>query len=197
MENIEIWKDIQGYENLYQISSFGNVKSLGNGGSNKSKEKLLKQRICKGYFNVGLCKDGKQKKYQVHRLVAQAFLDNPNNYPQVNHKNEIKIDNCISNLEWCTQAYNNNYGTRLERHSKTMKGKTHTQKTKDKMSISHQISIVQIHQSGLIVGVYDSAKEVSEVLGINRGDISSCLKGKQKTAGGFKFKYLNELKKAG
>ncbi len=147
MEIKEIWKDVIGYENLYQISSLGRVKSLGNGGSNNSKERIMKLKLgSRGYYEVSLCKEGKHKSFTIHRLVAQAFLDNPNNYPCVNHKNEVKTDNRVDNLEWCTQAYNNIYGTKLERFKNTAKinninkgnkyrlGKKHSQEAKDKMS---------------------------------------------------------------
>lgn len=195
MEIKEKWKDIQGYENLYQISNMGRIKSLWFG-----KEKIMKQLIRNGYCYVDLCKDKIKKHYNIHRLVAQTFIPNPQNYPQVNHKDEVKTNNCISNLEWVTQKYNMNYGTRNERASKAIsiahKGKKRTQEHKNNIGKSHQKPIVQIDKSGLIVGVYDSVKEVSEVLGINRGNISNCLKGRYKTCGDYKWMYLNELKKA-
>jgi hypothetical protein len=171
----------------------GRVKSLKFG-----KEKLLKQQITKiGYCLIKLSKNNKHKAHSVHRLVAQAFIPNSNNYPCVNHKNEIKTDNRADNLEWVTQKQNCNYGTHNEKLSITHKGLKHTQETKDKMSESHQIPIIQIHQSGLIIGVYDSTIQASNKLGIDNGSITKCLKGKRKSAGGFKWMYLNELKKAG
>lgn len=110
----EIFKDIEGYENLYQVSNLGNVKSLNY--KHTGKEKILtpdKDRY--GYFKVVLHKQGKRKKFFVHRLVAQAFLPNSQNLEQVNHKNEIKTDNRVQNLEFCTPKYNANYGTRNKR----------------------------------------------------------------------------------
>lgn len=102
-------KDIEGYEGLYAITSCGKVWSY------KSK-KFLKARYDKdGYISVALRKDGKTKYFFVHRLVAMAYIPNPNNLPEVNHKNEIKSDNNINNLEWCTRKYNANYGTIKER----------------------------------------------------------------------------------
>ena len=108
----EEWRDIKGYENLYQVSNKGRVKSLGNGKSNYSKERLLKTRKNKrGYIQVNFSKDGKIKMFYVHRLVAETFIPNPNNYPVINHRDETPCNNCVENLEWCTQKYNVNYGT--------------------------------------------------------------------------------------
>lgn len=204
----EIWKDIIGYEGLYQVSNLGRVKSLGNGKSKK--EKILKQgtNSC-GYYQIKLYQNGKYKTYKIHRLVAQTFLDNPNNYYSVNHRDENKQNNCIENLEWCTQEYNVNYGTRNERQSKTLKerkinvgkklSKEHIEKLKLK-NIGNQYNskpIVQIDNNDLIIGVYDSAIQASNELGIDNSSIVKCCKGKRNSVGGFKWKYLEELKKAG
>lgn len=108
---IERFKNIEGYEGLYQVSNLGNVKSL-----NYGKERILKPiKNGKGYLQVILCKNGKHKMYQVHRLVATVFLPNPNNLPCVNHKDENSLNNCLYNLEWCTYSYNNSYGTKNQR----------------------------------------------------------------------------------
>ena len=124
METQEIWKDIQGYEGLYQISNLGRVKSLeriiitNNGITKKISEKILKPYLKgNGYYNIVLRKDSKTKCYFVHRLVAKEFIPNPDNLPQVNHKDENKLNNNVDNLEWCTSKYNNNYGTHNERHA--------------------------------------------------------------------------------
>ena len=111
----EIYKDIKGYENLYQISNLGNVKSLGNGNSNNSKERILKPGNQKNYKKVILSKNGNSKNFTVHRLVAEAFIPNPNNFPIINHKDENPSNNCVDNLEWCTTAYNNSYGNRVKK----------------------------------------------------------------------------------
>lgn len=122
----EEWKDIKGYEGLYQVSNLGRVRSLSRYVKHRTiyilKGKLLKQRTRgKGYLAVTLCKNSKLKHYYVHRLVAEAFIPNPNNLPQVNHKDENKSNNCVDNLEWCDDKYNTNYGTRNERHSMAIK----------------------------------------------------------------------------
>lgn len=107
----EIWKDIQGYEGIYQASSYGRIKSI-----KKNKNLIMKLGIHRdGYYKIKLCKNGDKKWYQVHRLIAKTFLPNENNYPCVNHKDENKLNNHIDNLEWCTTLYNNTYGTRIER----------------------------------------------------------------------------------
>ena len=105
------WKDIPGYEGLYQVSNLGEIKSLNY--RNTGKEKILKLiKDKKGYFHVNLYKNGKLKNLQVHRLVAMAFIPNHNNYNQVNHKDENTSNNAVENLEWCTAKYNSNYGNR-------------------------------------------------------------------------------------
>ena len=119
----EIWKDIEGYEGLYQVSNKGRVKSLkrkicsnsNNHKYNTLSEKLLKLSGGGKYIQVILCKDGKTSAKLVHRLVAQAFIPNPNNLPCVNHKDENKKNNDVRNLEWCTYKYNNEYNGRIEK----------------------------------------------------------------------------------
>ena len=118
----EIWKDIVGYEGLYQVSNLGNVKRLkgykGRGKGYIVEEHLIQPSInSRGYQNVILCKNGKTKTFTMHRLVAIAFLDNSEKLPQVNHKDENKLNNCVDNLEWCDSQYNNNYGTRNKKCS--------------------------------------------------------------------------------
>lgn len=114
----EIWKDIKGYENKYQISNLGRVKALDY--RRTKKEKILDSRNNKGYKAIALWNNGKRRVFLIHRLVANAFIPNPNKFPQINHKDENKLNNSVDNLEWCTQFYNNIYGTRLQRVSKTL-----------------------------------------------------------------------------
>lgn len=121
----EIWKDIKGYEKLYQVSNLGRIRSLDriilqyNGyddGERLYKGKILKPCIKpNGYSQVGLWKDKKVKWFIIHRLVAETFIPNPENKPQVNHKDENKQNNNIKNLEWCSCSYNINYGTRNDK----------------------------------------------------------------------------------
>lgn len=168
---LEIWKDIENYPD-YQVSNYGNVKSLKFG-----KERILKLGKNKdGYYVVYLCKNSKDKKHRVHRLIAQAFLTNPNNLPCVNHKDENKENNCISNLEFCTQEYNANYGTRNERISKT-----------------NSKPILQLSKSGnIILRKWGSAVQASNQLNIDCGSIGKCCKGKLKVVGGYRWMYYKD-----
>ena len=107
----EIWKPIEGYEGLYEVSSYGRIKSLERYRSNNGGIQLIKERIMKpldynGYKNVLLWKNGSKKKEYVHRLVAKAFLSNPDNLKEVNHKDENPSNNMVENLEWCSHRYN-------------------------------------------------------------------------------------------
>ena len=127
---MEIWKPIEGYSGRYEVSNYGNVKRVSHETKAKDgtikafKEELKKQGTDKdGYKTVMLYIGRNRKLFKVHRLVALAFIDNPNNLPMVNHKDENKANNHISNLEWCSCLYNNNYGTRNKRLSKSKKGK--------------------------------------------------------------------------
>lgn len=104
----EIWKDIKGYEGAYQVSNLGNVKSL------KTNKNLYytKSGRNREYLKVLLVRNSKRKMVSIHRLVAEHFISNPNNYPCVNHKDECKNNNVWTNLEWCDEKYNANYGTK-------------------------------------------------------------------------------------
>lgn len=114
----EFWKDIEGYEGRYQVSNLGNVKSLNY--NHTGKEKIMKPQLCnKGYLRVELCKDNKRQKYLIHKLVADAFIPNPNNLPCVNHKDENRLNNNYENLEHCTYTYNNTYGNRIKKFLET------------------------------------------------------------------------------
>lgn len=124
MTESENWKDVVGYEGLYKVSDKGNVYSIGRIGAPGRKRggRILKPGYDKdGYLRVYLCKNGKRKTRFIHRLVAGVFLPNPNGLQQVNHRDEVKDNNNVENLEWCTREYNNNYGTRTERISKKVR----------------------------------------------------------------------------
>ena len=129
----QIWKDIPGYEGLYQVSNTGRVRSLNYNRTGETK--VLKQGTNKGgYKRVNLYKDGKFKIYFVHRLVALVFIPNPNNYPVINHKDENPKNNTVWNLEWCTQEYNINYGNCRKKMSEAHKGKQFTEERRKKLN---------------------------------------------------------------
>lgn len=124
IENLdgEIWKDAVGYEGLYEVSNLGRIKSLIDNHGN-SREKIVKPiKNTHGYFTVNLSKDKKQRSVRLHRLIALTFIENPNNFPYINHKDENKTNNRVENLEWCTPKYNVNYGTCREKISNSQKG---------------------------------------------------------------------------
>ena len=159
-------KDIENFEGLYAVTSCGKVWSY------KSKKFLKPGNNHKGYLQVGLSKNGERKWYLIHRLVAEAYLPNPENLPQVNHKDENKTNNCLQNLEWCDQKYNNNYGTRTEKVSNSLKK-----------------PILQYDLEGNFIREYASATDVGKEA---RCNIVKCLTGKTKTAYNYIWKYKNE-----
>lgn len=172
---VETWKDIRDYENLYQTSNLGRARSLDrwvkdtNGSLRFYKGKILKLCTDKyGYLKVGLCKNNKYKKFYVHRLVAEAFIPNPDNLPCVNHKDENKQNNNVENLEFCTYEYNNTYGTRIEKCSKP---------------------ILQYTFDGQFVREWESAKQAEREGGFKSENISACCKGKRKKYKNFIWKY--------
>lgn len=125
---MEFWKDIEGYEGLYQVSNLGRVRSLDRVVEGKSSSvrlhrgKILSPGVnSTGYYMVVLHKDGGGRAYTVHRLVSNTFIPNPYNYPYVNHKDENKLNNSVDNLEWCTVKYNTNYGTANLRRGESCK----------------------------------------------------------------------------
>ena len=167
----EIWKDIEGYEGKYQVSNLGNVKSLSYLGTGK--EKLLKPfKTEDGYLFIGLNKNNKRKFYKIHRLVAQAFIDNPNNYPIINHKDENKRNNNMNNLEWCTIKYNINYGTATKRRSE---------------KLFKPIYCLELDK------YYKSVTQASEELKIKQANISAVLNGRFKQTKGYTFRYANQV----
>lgn len=163
---MEQWKDIKGYEG-YQVSDWGRVKNLKFG-----RERILKGRKARGYLYVGLYQDGKQVIKKVHRLVAEAFLENPQNLPQVNHKDEDKTNNSVENLEWCDSKYNNNYGTANQRR---------TEKLSRRVDQIDMITSEVIHQ-------WKSTRECGRN-GFNQSAVGKCARGERKTHKGFIWKY--------
>lgn len=178
----EVWKDISGYEGIYQASSYGRIKSLGGHRSNGyyKKEKIMKfYKTYNGYYRVGLSKNGESKGLFVHRIIATTFIPNPNSLRDVNHKDENKINNNIENLEWLSHQDNINYGSRKRR---MMSNKEWQRKTMQETSIP----VYSVSPDGKIEHWY-SQHEAARQLGLQQSCISGCLRGKQKTTGGYKF----------
>lgn len=180
MCNEEIWKDVQGYEGIYQVSNFGRVKSLPRKVLNWNSNRYLKETIltqsttkCREYPLIRLCKDGKIKYISVHRLVATAFIPNPNNLPMINHKDENKQNNRVDNLEWCDHLYNVHYGTGIQRGARS-RGK----------------SVLMIDATTKeVIKTFGSAREAYKETGVWYKSISSACKNRYKTAGGYIWKF--------
>lgn len=175
----EEWKTVDDFDGIYQVSNMGRVKSIDhvvkNGrGKRIAKGKILKpHKSCHGYLFVKTSKKFGSKHLAVHRLVAKAFLDNPYNYPDVNHKDEVKDNNVVTNLEWCNHSYNALYGTCQERLLKYKQKK---------------VNMIDAN-SGKIIRAFDSMKSVEEELGICKTQISMVCRGKRRTAGGYIWEY--------
>lgn len=163
----ERWKYIEGYENSYQISNLGRVKSFK--GIRGKEEIILKTKNKKGYSVVGLYKNSKRKEFFVHRLVALAFIPNPNNLPQINHIDENVKNNIACNLEWCSCKYNSNFGTRSERISKSIRGSSNPS--------SRKVICITTGET------FDYVRAASLKYGISEKNISTCCRGRLKSAG--------------
>lgn len=187
----EYWKPVVEYEGLYMVSNWGRIKSFDtyrkgpNGSIRICKGRILKPVTTKdGYLKVTLCKNGKKKTFKVHKLVAEAFLEIPEElkhlkgtrYLQVNHKDENKLNNNVENLEFCDCKYNINYGTRIERVAK--------KNTNGKCSKK----VYQYTLDGKFVKEWKSTRECNRN-GYNHGAVAACCRGKQKTHKGFIWKY--------
>lgn len=168
MRKREIWRDIKDYEGLYQVSNKGRVMNCRNG-------KILKpMKNSSGYIYVRLSRDGFMKNYLVHRLVAMAFIPNPDNLPFINHKDEVKTNSCVENLEWCTAKYNLEYSGIIE------KGLKVCNKFKKKP--------IEAYKEGELIGVFESQQECARQLGLSHGNIWCVLNGIKPHTKGYTFK---------
>lgn len=174
---MEEWRDISKLGGSYQVSNLGRVRSLtrrtpNRGGWQTRKGQILKpEKARNGYLRITLWTNGKPKHYLIHRLVAQTFLPNPHNFPQVNHKDENKLNNCISNLEWCSEKYNKNYGTFKKRVAKA--------KAKP---------VIQLDLNGKTIKIWSSTKECSKNNFVP-SDVAKCCRGERKVHKGFMWRY--------
>ena len=177
----EIWKDIHGYEGHYQVSNLGRVRSLdrivkySNGRDHFAKGRIIKPGTCRGYRTAGLHVDGQTKKARISRLVAEHFVDNPHNYPHVNHKDENKENDCADNLEWCTPEYNNAYGTRVRRSHESAE--------------KNQRQFVCVET----LTIYRSESKCARELNLLQTGVNNVLKHRAKSHKGFHFMFLDEM----
>lgn len=169
----QIWKSIDGFDN-YEVSNAGQVREMTGKMCNQYDNGI-------GYLMVSLKgNDGKWKMRYIHRLVAEAFIPNPNNYDMVNHRDECKSNNQVNNLEWCDAKYNNNYGTIVQRGLKTKRDK----------NTSNAEKAVACLSNGKIVKVFKSINESARQLNTSAGNICSCIKGERKTCCGYTWETI-------
>lgn len=180
----EKWKDVPGYEGLYQVSDFGRVKSLDRIDTENHfrKGQIMKQKYLRGYARVALRNGKHQKEYQVHRLVAIAFIPNPKNLPQVNHKDCNPGNNQVENLEWCDAKYNINYG---DRNKKT------AVRLRDRKRPYNWKAVNCFSLSGEFLKRYESVEKAAAETKAQANAISACCKKRKYyyTAGGYKWEY--------
>lgn len=194
----EIWKDIEGYEGLYQVSNLGRVKSLERQVWKKRqqcymrvRERIIQQYISKvGYYVVVLCQNGRKKTYYVHRLVAKAFIPNSENKPEIDHINTIRTDNRINNLRWATSKENSN--NPLSKLHISEWQKENLRFGKDNIN---SIPIVQLSMKGTYIRSFDAIADAERETGIDHSNISVNLKEKTCHAGGYRWMYLSDYEK--
>lgn len=175
-QQTEIWKDVVGYEGHYQVSNLGRIRSLFFNKSARDDPYIMNPHIQKnGYVYVRLYKNKSYRSVRLHRIVATAFIPNPNNYPIINHIDEDKANNMVENLEWCTHKYNSNYGNRIEK------------------TISPQRKpIGKYDLNGNLIKVYRGVNEAARVENLSAGNICMTCKGKRLMAGGYEWRYMDE-----
>jgi len=212
MDNIEIWRPIKGYEGLYEVSNFGRVRSLDRIVENKNKGswrcRLTRGRVlCPGdngskigYLFVNLSKNGKTREFYIHRLVAEAFVDNPNNHTIINHKDENGKNNRADNLEWCTQKYNCNYGSHLDKVRSFLlsdknpnRGKPRPESFKEKV----RKPVLQFDRQGNLIKEWDSARTAGNTLGIYPQSITSVCRRRFPSYKNFIWRYKNDCRDPG
>lgn len=190
---MEKWKPIEGFEDRYEVSTMGNVRSLNYRNTRKT-HTLTPVADKKGYLTVGLCRNCKMKWEKVHRLVAKAFVPNPENKPQVNHINGIKSDNRASNLEWVTNSENQRhaYDTGLNHGDPewgSKLGKRYYKETIGEHAMACRKPVIATNIETGESMPFESAAEVERTLGINHSSVQKVCAGKQNSAKGYKFKY--------
>lgn len=190
---METWKDINDYEGLYRVSSEGNVFSIR---SNKVLKQGKTSKASNGsyYFKVDLCKNGKQESALIHRLVAQAFILNPENKPQVNHIDGNKLNNSVENLEWCTREENQQHAWENGLHEKTREVfEQNRSKNIAKINEKRKRKVEQYSLNGEYIATFDSMRDAGRSLGnaSKQGTIYECCAGNRKKAYGYKWKFVD------
>lgn len=180
-----MWKDIVGYEGLYQISNLGNVRSL-NYKNTKECKNLVKKINNKGYEYVTLSKQKEYKPFLVHRLVATAFIQKVDGFTIVNHKDENPLNNSADNLEWCNHKYNSDYY--FSRHGEEFSNTIRIKKTG--RIIKNNKKVAQKSLKGETIRIFDNSVMVEKELGYYRSSIVACCKKKRKTAHGYKWEFV-------
>jgi len=195
----EEWKPVKGFEGLYEVSNYGRIKFLSRSGRTDFIKRIISSKTRCNYWRVSIYHNGICKQYAVHRLVAIAFIPNPNNLPQVNHKDENKLNPIASNLEWCDQKYNSRYGTMPERMRRHMirrrnEGYNIPKVVGGRGGIGGRkpITIYQYRTDGEYISSYKSQKEACKANNISTSNINDALKGRVGTAGGFVWSYTKD-----
>lgn len=176
----EVWKPITNFEDRYEVSNLGNVRSLKYRNSPRV-ELLVATVSVKGRKYVDLYRRGKRVRKQVHTLVATEFIPNPHNLKEINHKDENPLNNQATNLEWCTREYNVNYGSRNSKHSKAM--------TNGKLSKA----VGAYSKEGNLIHLFPSASEAGRN-GFNRSHVAACCRGDLNSHRGLVWKYVTDAK---
>lgn len=202
----EEWKDIEGYEGLYQVSNMGRIKSLRYWGGKRTSV-MSPYKRSDGYLVVGLSKNGRTTSKTIHRLVAQAFIPNPQELEMVNHKDEIRTNNCVDNLEWCSRSYNQVYSMNIHPERRKVfadnflndKGENSSPFIKRGIPHRHNIKVAQKDKNGILIRIFNNAAEAGFILNLKSNNITSTCKDNQSgrfkkkhSAYGYIWEYVNE-----
>lgn len=198
---MEVWKDIEGFEGRYQVSDCGNVKSLSFRNQKISKN-LAQKTNNQGYKIVQLCKRKRNMPFLVHRLVAMAFVDNPNNYPIVNHKDENPLNNHVDNLEWCTHSYNRIYSMNMHpERRKELAEKLVEYSPRNKKGVPHKYNnrVAVVDENNKVLNIYENPATAANMLGLKPCKVLEVCKAnrnrqieKRRRTGGHIFMFVEE-----